>query len=141
MDQNIVHRHVGRAQLLRARQDLDLRKVPAQPVDDRVGIRIDEDLINFRNDQQGLDDVMKERPSCQQAVVFPWHSLAVIAHGNESNKLHSTGLYRKERIPCKDYHSARDWEVGRSHQEPLIANLDFSQSRSTRRYSLDVPLE
>ena len=86
MDQDIVHGHIVRAQMLGARQDGYLREILAYAVHDRIRIRIDQDLRNLRDRQQGPDDVMEQRLACQQPIIFARHTLAVMTHGNKSNE-------------------------------------------------------
>jgi hypothetical protein len=74
--------------MFRAVDDPHLRKLLAQPIHHWLGVCIHNDLSDFRDSQQRLDDVMEQRLSRQQAIILARHSLAMMAHGDKGDKLH-----------------------------------------------------
>jgi len=86
VDEDLIHRYVVRAQMFGAVDDFDLWEMFAQTIHHGVRIGINNHLVNFRNSQQGFDDVVKQRLARQHAVILARHALAVMAHGDEGNK-------------------------------------------------------
>lgn len=88
VDQDIVHRHIRRPQVFGALDDFYLWKILAQTLHDWLGVRIDNNLIDFRHGKQGFENMMEEGSSGKKAVVLAGHALTVMTHWDESNNIH-----------------------------------------------------
>ncbi len=75
------------AQVLGALEHQHLREIALQPVDDRRAVGIHHHLRDLRAGQQGLDNVLVEWLARQRAIVFARHTLRVVAHGDEGDKI------------------------------------------------------
>jgi hypothetical protein len=87
VEQDLIHGYIIGPQMRGAIEEANRWKMFPQPGHDGLGVRIHHDLLDLRDGQQGLEDVMKEGLSGQEAVILAGDALAVMAHGDEGNDL------------------------------------------------------